>query len=67
MKKLLSLFTLVFLLGCATSQVEAQSGKTKEAKIKHIQKELKRDDLSLIKRLILMVQLMMLGFGKVDK
>ena len=41
--------------------------KTKEAKIKHIQKELKRDDLSLIKRLILMVQLMMLGFGKVDK
>ena len=41
--------------------------KTNEAKIKHLQKELKRDDLSLIKRLILMVQLMMLGFGKVDK
>jgi hypothetical protein len=28
---------------------------------------LKRDDLSLIKRLILMVQLMMLGFGKIEK
>ena len=41
--------------------------KTKEAKLKHIQNELKRDDLSLIKRLILMVQLMMLGFGKTEK
>ena len=41
--------------------------KTKEAKIKHIQKELKRDDLSLLKRLILMVQFMILGFGKTDK
>ena len=41
--------------------------KTKEAKIKHIQKELKRDDLSLLKRLIFMFQLMMLGFGKEDK
>ena len=38
--------------------------KTNEAKIKRLQKELKRDDLSLIKRLIFMVQLMMLGFKK---
>ena len=38
--------------------------KTNEAKIKLLQKELKRDDLSLLKRLIFMVQLMMLGFKK---
>ena len=43
--------------------------KTKEAKIKHIQSQLsdKSSNLSLIKRLILMVQLMMLGFGKTEK
>ena len=43
--------------------------KTKEAKIKHIQAQLsdKNSNLSLIKRLILMVQLMMLGFGKTEK
>ena len=29
MKHILSLFITLFLLGCATSQVEAQSGKTK--------------------------------------
>ena len=38
--------------------------KTNEAKIKQLQKELKRDDLSLLKRLIFMFQLMMLGFKK---
>ena len=38
--------------------------KTKEAKIKVIQAKLKNDKLSLLKRLILMVQLMMLGFKK---
>jgi|TARA_B100000902_G_scaffold195024_1_gene186345 hypothetical protein len=38
--------------------------KTKEAKIKIIQAKLKNDKLSLLKRLILMVQLMMLGFKK---
>jgi len=43
--------------------------KTKEAKIKHIQSQLsdKNSNLSLMKRLILMVQLMMLGFGKTEK
>ena len=41
--------------------------KTKEAKIKIIQSKLKNDKLSLLKRLILMVQLMMLGFGKTEK
>ena len=41
--------------------------KTKEAKIKIIQAKLKNDKLSLLKRLILMVQLMMLGFGKTEK
>ena len=29
MKHILSLFITMFLLGCATSSVEAQSGKTK--------------------------------------
>jgi len=38
--------------------------KTNEAKIKVIQAKLKNDKLSLLKRLILMVQLMMLGFKK---
>jgi len=38
--------------------------KTKEAKIKIIQAKLKNDKLSSLKRLILMVQLMMLGFKK---
>ena len=41
--------------------------KTKEAKIKIIQAKLKNNNLSLMKRLILMVQLMMLGFGKTEK
>jgi outer membrane lipoprotein-sorting protein len=29
MKHLFNIFVLMFLLGCATSNVEAQSGKTK--------------------------------------
>jgi hypothetical protein len=41
--------------------------KTKEAKIKIIQAKLKNNNLSLMKRLILMVQLMILGFGKTEK
>ena len=46
MKKLLSLFTLVFLLGCATSQVEAQSGKTKvQSKIASYEAEKTLDDI----------------------
>ena len=43
--------------------------KTKKAKIKSIQSQLsdKNSNLSLMKRLILMVQLMILGFGKTEK
>jgi len=41
--------------------------KTKEAKIKIIQAKLKNKTLPLWKRLILMVQLMILGFGSTDK
>jgi|TARA_R110000851_G_scaffold110156_1_gene232763 hypothetical protein len=41
--------------------------KTKKAKIKIIQAKLKNNNLSLMKRLILMVQLMILGFGKTEK
>jgi hypothetical protein len=40
--------------------------KTKEAKLKSIQEQLKQEDLSLGKRLILMFKLMLLGFGKQD-
>ena len=41
--------------------------KTKEAKIKIIQAKMKNKTLPLWKRLILMVQLMILGFGNTDK
>ena len=41
--------------------------KTKEAKIKIIQSKLKNKGLPLWKRLLLMIQLMILGFGKTDK
>ena len=40
--------------------------KTKSSKIKSIQEKLKQEDLSLKERLILMIKLMMLGFGKQD-
>ena len=46
MKHILSLFTLVFLLGSATSQVEAQSGKTKvQSKIASYEAEKTLDDI----------------------
>src|SRR6056300_1267515 len=46
MKHILSLFTLMFLLGCATSQVEAQSGKTKvQSKIASYEAEKTLDDI----------------------
>jgi len=46
MKHILSLFTLVFLLGCATSSVEAQSGKTKvQSKIASYEAEKTLDDI----------------------
>ena len=41
--------------------------KTKEAKIKIIQAKFKNKSLPLWKKLILMVQLMILGFGNTDK
>ena len=46
MKHILSLFTLVFLLGCARSNVEAQSAKTKvQSKIASYEAEKTLDDL----------------------
>ena len=46
MKHILSLFTLMFLLGCATSSVEAQSGKTKvQSKIASYEAEKTLDDI----------------------
>ena len=46
MKHILSLFTLVFLLGCATSNVEAQSAKTKvQSKIASYEAEKTLDDI----------------------
>ena len=46
MKHILSLLTLVFLFGCATSQVEAQSGKTKvQSKIASYEAEKTLDDI----------------------
>jgi hypothetical protein len=46
MKKLLSLLILMFLLGCATSSVEAQSGKTKvQSKIASYEAEKTLDDI----------------------
>jgi len=46
MKHILSLFTLVFLFGCATSSVEAQSAKTKvQSKIASYEAEKTLDDI----------------------
>ena len=46
MKHILSLFTLVFLLGCATCNVEAQSAKTKvQSKIASYEAEKTLDDI----------------------
>ena len=46
MKHILSLFTLMFLLGCATSSVEAQSGKSKvQTKIASYEAEKTLDDI----------------------
>ena len=46
MKHILSLLTLVFLFGCATSQVEAQSAKTKvQSKIASYEAEKTLDDI----------------------
>ena len=46
MKHILSLFITMFLLGCATSQVEAQSGKTKvQSKIASYEAEKTLDDI----------------------
>ena len=46
MKHILSLFILMFLLGCATSSVEAQSGKTKvQSKIASYEAEKTLDDI----------------------
>jgi hypothetical protein len=46
MKHILSLFITLFLLGCATSQVEAQSGKTKvQSKIASYEAEKTLDDI----------------------
>ena len=46
MKNILSLFITMFLLGCATSQVEAQSGKTKvQSKIASYEAEKTLDDI----------------------
>ena len=46
MKHILSLFTLMFLLGCATSSVEAQSAKTKvQSKIASYEAEKTLDDI----------------------
>jgi hypothetical protein len=46
MKHILSLFTLMFLLGCATSNVEAQSAKTKvQSKIASYEAEKTLDDI----------------------
>ena len=46
MKYILNLFILMFLLGCATSQVEAQSGKTKvQSKIASYEAEKTLDDI----------------------
>ena len=46
MKHILSLLTLVFLFGCATSQVDAQSGKTKvQSKIASYEAEKTLDDI----------------------
>ena len=46
MKHILSLFTLMFLLSCATSNVEAQSGKTKiQSKIASYEAEKTLDDI----------------------
>ena len=46
MKHILSLFTLVFLLGCAISNVEAQSAKTKvQSKIASYEAEKTLDDI----------------------
>ena len=46
MKHILSLFTTMFLLGCATSSVEAQSGKTKvQSKIASYEAEKTLDDI----------------------
>jgi hypothetical protein len=46
MKHILNLFILMFLLGCATSQVEAQSGKTKvQSKIASYEAEKTLDDI----------------------
>ena len=46
MKHILSLFTLVFLFGCATSSVEAQSEKTKvQSKIASYEAEKTLDDI----------------------
>ncbi len=48
MKHILSLFLTMFLLGCATSQVEAQSGKTKvQSKIASYEAEKTLDDMIL--------------------
>ena len=46
MKHILSLFTLMFLFGCATSSVEAQSAKTKvQSKIASYEAEKTLDDI----------------------
>ena len=46
MKQILSLFITMFLLGCATSSVEAQSGKTKvQSKIASYEAEKTLDDI----------------------
>ena len=46
MKHILNLFILMFLLGCATSSVEAQSGKTKvQSKIASYEAEKTLDDI----------------------
>ena len=46
MKHILSIFITMFLLGCATSQVEAQSGKTKvQSKIASYEAEKTLDDI----------------------
>ena len=46
MKHILSLFITMFLLGCATSSVEAQSGKTKvQSKIASYEAEKTLDDI----------------------
>ena len=48
MKHILSLFTLMFLFGCATSSVEAQSAKTKvQSKIASYEAEKTLDDIKL--------------------